>query len=494
MSLREDVNEVLAITIAFLVLILTTTGSMYLALKGRKISMREWAIGGGSFGTLLFWFLSAGEIFTTFAFLGASGWAYQYGAPAYYILANVALGYVLGYWLLPRIWEIGKKYNIYTQADFFRIRFDNKWLAAVIAIIGIMAMIPYTQLQFTGLSLIIQIIFHGAIDKTWAVLISGFIVLVFVFTAGLRGTAFAAIVKDFLMIAVLVGVTVTLATVTHLGSISQIFAMLNQKYPASSFLPGLVPKKGFTVLWFTSTIVMTNIGYWMWPHQFQLTCSAKSGDAIRKNAIFQPLYALSYFFIFLIGFAALLVLPKLKDSNAALLTLISTYYPHWFLGVLGAAGMLIAIIPCSALLLTLGTIFSESIFKNIFSPKASDRSVLLTARIALVIGAIFSVALALKSNDTLVQILLIAYSAVSQIGPGFILALLWKRVTSYGVLAGSIVGLLGITVPAMIHFERSISFSMNSGFIALLLNIGVTILISLVTKAPTATAIKVGIE
>jgi len=70
---------------------------------------------------------------------------------------------------------------------------------------------------------------------------------------------------------------------------------------------------------------MTNIGYWMWPHQFQLTCSAKSGDAIRKNAIFQPLYALSYFFIFLIGFAALLVLPKLKDSNAALLTLISTY-------------------------------------------------------------------------------------------------------------------------------------------------------------------------
>ncbi|UOF88988.1 sodium:solute symporter family protein [Fodinisporobacter ferrooxydans] len=484
----------MVIMIAFMVLLLTTACSMYFAIKGRKMDMREWAVGGRSFGTLLFWFLSAGEIFTTFAFLGASGWAYQYGAPGFYILANVALGYVLGYWLLPRIWSIGKKHDIYTQADFFRLRFESRWLASAIAIIGILAMIPYTQLQFTGLSLIIQIIFHGAIDKTWAVIVSGLLVLIFVFTAGIRGTAFASIVKDLLMLAVLIGVTMTIASATHLGSISHIFELMNQKYSTYASLPGLAPKKGQTVLWFMSTILMVNVGYWMWPHQFQMTCSAKSADAIRKNAVFQPLYALSYFFVFVIGFAALLVLPKLKDSNAALLTLISNYYPGWFLGLLGAAGMLIAIIPSSALLLTLGTIFSQSIYRNVIHPNASDKKALMVGRLALIAGVILSVWLTIHSNKTIVQILLIAYSAVSQIGPGFILALLWKRITAYGVLAGSVAGLVGITVPSVIHFEKSIAFTMNTGFIALLFNIAITVLVSLATKSPSDAAIRVGVN
>lgn len=482
------------VIISFLILIVTISGSMYFAMRGKKMDMAEWAIGGRSFGTVLFWFLSAGEIFTTFAFLGASGWAYSYGAPGFYILANVALGYVLGYWFLPQVWEISKRHNIYTQADFFRLRFESRWLSIVFAMIGILALIPYTQLQFTGLSLIIQVLFHGALNKGWAVVVAGMIVLVFVFTAGLRSMAFAAVVKDSLMVLVLIAVTVSLGLMTHLGSIGHIFALMNQKHPAYGHLPGLNPKKHYSVLWFMSTIIMVNIGYWMWPQQFQFTASAKSGDAVRRNAVFQPLYALSYFFIFLIGFAALLTLPHLKNSNSALLTLIYHLYPQWFLGVVGGAGMLIAIVPSAGLLLTMGTIFSQNIYKGLFDRNASEKTVLLVSRISVVMATIIALWLTVKSNSTIVNILLVAYSAVSQIGPAFILSLLWKRITAYGVLVGSIVGLIGITVPAVIHFEKSIAFTMNSGFIALIGNIVVTVLISLITKRPSDQAVSVGIE
>jgi len=96
----------LAIAIAFLIVIVTTVVTARLAARGRKVSLSEWAVGGGSFGAVLVWFLSAGEIYTTFAFLGGSGLAYAEGAPAFYILANAPLAYVLGFWIQPRIWAL----------------------------------------------------------------------------------------------------------------------------------------------------------------------------------------------------------------------------------------------------------------------------------------------------------------------------------------------------------------------------------------------------
>ena len=48
------------------------------------------------------------------------------------------------------------------------------------------------------------------------------------------------------------------------------------------------------------------LGNWVFPHLFQMCYSAQSATAIRRNAVWQPLYSLAYFFIILLGFAALL--------------------------------------------------------------------------------------------------------------------------------------------------------------------------------------------
>ena len=53
--------------------------------------------GGRSFGTVFLWILLAGEIYTSFTVLGAAGWAYGKGAPAFYILAYGAVAYLIGY-------------------------------------------------------------------------------------------------------------------------------------------------------------------------------------------------------------------------------------------------------------------------------------------------------------------------------------------------------------------------------------------------------------
>jgi solute:Na+ symporter, SSS family len=51
------------------------------------MDLEQWAVGGRGFGWIFVFLLLAGEIYTTFTFLGASGFSYGQGAPVYYILA-----------------------------------------------------------------------------------------------------------------------------------------------------------------------------------------------------------------------------------------------------------------------------------------------------------------------------------------------------------------------------------------------------------------------
>src|SRR5262249_24553101 len=71
----------------------------------RKMDLEQWTTGGRGFGAVLMYLLMAGEVYTTFSFLGASGWAYSRGGPTLYILAYLTLAYVVGFYLLPPLWE-----------------------------------------------------------------------------------------------------------------------------------------------------------------------------------------------------------------------------------------------------------------------------------------------------------------------------------------------------------------------------------------------------
>lgn len=68
-------NQVIAIGIILLFVIGATVVGMIPGMR-QKMTLEQWAIGGRNFGRLLNWFILAGEIYTAFAFLGGSGWAY----------------------------------------------------------------------------------------------------------------------------------------------------------------------------------------------------------------------------------------------------------------------------------------------------------------------------------------------------------------------------------------------------------------------------------
>src|SRR6202451_1069692 len=95
----------------------------FLAGVHRKMALEQWTVGGRGFGSLLVFLLMAGEVYTTFAFLGASGWAYSRGGPPLYVLSYLTLAYVVSFFVLPPIWDFGRRHGLQTNSDFFAVRY-----------------------------------------------------------------------------------------------------------------------------------------------------------------------------------------------------------------------------------------------------------------------------------------------------------------------------------------------------------------------------------
>jgi len=113
--------------------------------RGRDMTLEQWSVGGRGFGTIFVFLLLAGEIYTTFTFLGASGYAYGRGAPTYYILGYGCLAYILSYWLLPLIWRYAKDNRLISQSDFFSRKYDSPTLGVVVSLVGLVALVIGTR-------------------------------------------------------------------------------------------------------------------------------------------------------------------------------------------------------------------------------------------------------------------------------------------------------------------------------------------------------------
>jgi solute:Na+ symporter, SSS family len=459
-------------TIVIIVAVGTAVG--FLAGVRHKMDLEQWTVGGRGFGVVLVFLLMAGEVYTTFAFLGASGWAYSRGGPVLYVLAYLTLAYVVSFFILPHIWELGRRHGMQTQSDFFSVRYGNRYLAAFVCVVGIVSFVPYVQLQITGLGIIVSIASFDAIGRAPAMAIAVGLLVAFVFAGGVRAVAWVSVVKDVLMVlaALAIGIGIPLI---HFGGIGPMFAVLAHTRPGHLTMPGATTNLGHA--WYISTVLLTSLGFYMWPHAFGATFTAKSADTLRRNAVVMPLYSLTLAFILFAGFAAVLIAPGLPNGDLALLTVVRRSFPPWFLGVVGGAGALTAMVPASIFILTASTLFAKNLYRPLFAPGMTDDQVARLARATVVVLGLISLYSAIYSSTTLVSLLLTGYAGVTQFFPGVVLGLYWKRVTTPAVFAGLVAG-VAIALFLMLSHNDPL-YGLSAGFLALCLNFLIVVAVSL---------------
>ncbi len=469
--------SVVALTVIFAIVGLGSAIGFYAGAR-YKMDLEQWTVAGRGFGLLLVWLLMAGEIYTTFSFLGASGWAYGKGGPTLYILGYLTLAYVVSFYILPQVWEAGRKHALQTESDFFQRRYGSKYLAAFVSLVGVVFMIPYLQLQLTGLGIIVEVASFEGIARTPAMIIAFALVAAFVLTSGVRAVAWVSVLKDFMLLAA--AFTIGIAVPYHyFGGIGPMFTALIKAKPHHLVMPGSTPDYGHS--WYISTVLLTSFGFYMWPQTFASCYTAKSGNTLRRNAVIMSLYGITLPLIFFVGYAAILVIPDLKDSNLALLTVVRKTFPAWFLGLVGGAGALTAMVPAAIQILAAATLFAKNLYRPMFAPATSDAQVARLAKAMVLVITAAALYFAIYSSTTLVALLLIGYAGVTQFFPGVVLGLYWRRTTMAGVFVGVVAGVLVVAV--LMLTKRDPYHGLNAGFVALCLNFALTAVVSLLTPA-----------
>jgi solute:Na+ symporter, SSS family len=452
-------------------------------------ALEGWTVGGRQFGTLLVFVLIAGEAYTTFTFLGAAGWAYGKGATAFYIPAYGILAYLLSYFTLPPIWRYAAEHRLVSQGQFFARKYESPLLGTVVSLVGLIALLPYLALQFRGLGLIVTTSSGGALAPVPASIGAAVVMVTYVVVSGMRGSAWVAVLKDAMILVAVIGIGLALPA-HYYGSVPGMFHAVHAARPTLLTLP----PHGFSPTWFASTVALTALGFYLWPHSFASVYSARSTDALRRSAAVLPLYQLMVVFVFFVGFTAVLQVPGLAGDRVdlSLLRLVRQTYPPAIMGLVGAAGVLTALVPGSVILVGAASTLVRLVPQRTNRLRV-DGDNATASRLLVPVIAAAGVVLSATAGTTVVGLLLAGYAIVSQLVPALLAALPARPLaTARGALAGLIAGesivayfaITGKTLAALVPGWPHALTDCNVGLVALLANAAVMVLVSVGT-APT---------
>ncbi|WP_347548614.1 sodium:solute symporter family protein [Pseudalkalibacillus hwajinpoensis] len=445
-----------------------------------KSSLDEFAVAGGKLGLFVMWFLMGGAVFSAFSFLGAPGWAYSKGAPALYILTYTAFAILPWYIIGPKIGKIGRKYNIYTVSGFLKKRYNSRVLPILIGLIAVLASIQYLATQMKGMAYIFNIMTEGRIPFWLGALVSYGIVVVYVATGGLRAAAWSDVFQGLLMI--IISWVVGLAIVNQLhSSVSGMFTELVEAKPGFLEIGNLGSTMSPTA--YTTTILVSVIGFLMWPHLFSKSY-ASNARAIKKTVLVYPVFALFLIPLLFVGFAAANVVDSsvIGSPDEILPYLITAVLslPGWVYGLVGAGALAAAMSSADAITHSASLEFTDGVIRNV-KTDLSNKITLVLMRIGVFVIGGLAYFITVFGGQGLIALLLGAYGSIVQFAPGVYGALYSKRITGPAVIVGLIIGTF-----INYYFQlvaSSTPFDIHAGILGLLCNIVIVIVISALTQS-----------
>lgn len=467
-------NTTMAITLAGIVTVAVV------GMSGRRPGrgeFGEWTVGKRRFSTFTTWFLQAGESFTTFSFLGLAGIAFGGGVAAAFALCYLAINFVLQYFTAPRMRELGSAGGYLTQADFFADRFRSPLLGKVVAVVGAVFLLPYLQLQITGLGLIVQLATGSRTGGNLSMVLATVLTVAFVLWSGIRGIARVAYLKDALMIVGLVVLIAGVALSVH-GGIGGLFETVRDSHPALLTLH----QEGYDATFFVTAVIVSGIGGGLgtMAHLWPPVLAAGSGRALRKNAVWLPLYQIALGIPVIVGFAGILLVKPDSPSNAVALTLAGQTLPGWLVGIVAVAAASAAMVPSAAIVVGISSLLS----RNLLSV-SNERAQLRTNHVCVVAAAGLALLLGLTRPGLLSDLLLLTYGGLTQLAPAIVMGLAKKvRLDAVPALLGI---LTGVGVLVWLTFGGVDVGTVDTGLIALAPNLVVTAVAQLVVRSRSLT-------
>ncbi len=410
--------------------------------RGNLNEIYEWSLAGRKLGTTIVFFLIGADIYTSYAFIALPSGVFAKGAFYFLVYAAVTFGVALV--TMPRLLALSKEKGYITAADFIKDRFASTTLSILIAITGIVSLLPYVALQIVGMQSVLIVMLSGTTNshtiEEVALLVSFVILTAFTYTSGLRGAALTAVFKDILIwvtvIALIVVVPLSIS-----GGFSTAFRDVKPNYltvPTS-----LVP--GYVTLMFGSALAL-----YLYPHTINGVLSSESVRKLRRSTALLPLYAIGLAIMAFMGILVYAVPPAMNflshfpESSRGILvvpSLILYSMPPWFTGIALLGIFIGGLVPAAIMAISQANLLTRNIIKEI-RPNASAKSEVRITKISstafkfIALGFVFIVPATYAISLQLLGVIL-----VIQILPAMFFGLYVKSLRKEALIAGLLAGI-----------------------------------------------------
>ena len=425
-----------AVTLAFLAV------TLFLGIRaasGRQRSVSEHVVAGRGLPLALVFFIAVGEIYSSLSFLGQPGWGYAYGVPILWATMNGTMVAMLSYWLGPMVWRVGKEKNYLTQAQFLGESYRSGALRGVVAVVSIVALLPYISVQIIGAGYVFRVTTGGRIPYWLGSLIAFSVVAIYVSKGGLRGISWVAVFKGIFMLTV-GGLCVILVIHRNYGNLTEMFRQIAARSPEHLTLPGQTGVMNYA--FWTSSLIIGMLGFYMWPHLFQNFFSARDELTIKKQAALIPVYNIVGWGFIMVGFAGILVV-KNSAPDSVMIEMVMRSVPDWLVALFCAGALSASMVTAAAATL----VSAATLANDLFQPRLHLPDEKLRRLIQMLVLVVMSGAyvFAMLQSSTIAFIMLMAYGFVSQFFPLVMAALFYPERLRAGFAIGGLAIGVGVT-------------------------------------------------
>lgn len=464
-------------------------------LPGLKVSRSTagYVAGDRSMNVFILYFVLGASIFSSFAFLGGPGWAYSRGAAALYIIAYGAVGMVPFYFFGPKARALGEKYGFVTQAELLEDRFNSKLLSGILAILTVVVLIPYLTLQMKGAGIVLHTISEGFIPVWLGAAIAYFVVLIYVFFSGVMGVGWTNTFQGIFMLIIAWFLGMYLPYKMYGGIGSMFSEILQSDFADALTAPGRTASGEPWDWWgFSSAVIISALGFSMWPHFFMKAFAAKSDRTIKLTVVLYPTFQIFLVPILIIGFSAVLIFPGVSPADSILPhVLLNMELPVILIGLVCAGTLAASMSSGDAIVHAASSVAVRDGLSKIPSVNkwlkigGNER---LLIRIGVVFISLVAYYFAVFAETDIVSLLLGAYGGIAQLFPIMFALFYWPRANGKGALAGMIGGIL-VTLFFLYNPEFK-PLPIHEGIYGLMVNLMLLISVSLGTKPETEDRVK----
>lgn len=435
-GLFGDITIILVIVIIYLFFVLGI--GRYAAQKTGN-SREDFLMASRSFGTVVLLAALFATNMSAVTMIGAPGLSYNVGSNAFGYFVGL-FPFLFSVLLLTcgyRIWLVGTTFGHITPGQIVNHRWDSQYLGLLVTGLFIFWTIPYLLVGVQGAGIVFEALTEGTIPYWAGGLTIVIIVLIYVYSGGMRGTGWTNAFQGafFLILLFLFAVLIPLR-LGGFDTATQASLQMNPELVNRANIPSLQPKEYFSVG------ILVSLETFILPHLFIRYMTSNSMKQIKRTAVIYPIaIILSWVPSVLIGFWGIGQFPDLSTPDFILPMLVQETFPAWMIG-LALAGILAAMMSTlDGQVLTLGTMFTEDIlrpFTNI-----QERQEILATRVFILLLLIAAWIGSLFTRESIIDTTIFAFTGYGLMFFPIISAFYSENMNKYSSGTGLLIGFFG---------------------------------------------------